>query len=40
MLHGKVIAYALRQLKTHKRYYPTHDHELAAIIFTLKIWQH
>ena len=40
MQHGKVIAYASRQLKTHERNYPTHDLELAAVIFTLKIWRH
>ena len=40
MQHGKVIAYALRQLKSHEKNYPTHDLELAAIIFALKIWRH
>jgi len=38
MQHGHVIAYASRQLKTHERNYPTHDLELAAVIFALKIW--
>ena len=38
--HGKVIAYASRQLKTHERNYPNHDLELAAVIFVLKIWRH
>ena len=37
--HGKVIAYASRQLKVHKRNYPTHDLELAAVMFALKIWR-
>ncbi|KAA3486535.1 DNA/RNA polymerases superfamily protein [Gossypium australe] len=37
---GKVIAYALRQLKLHEKNYPTHDLELAAIVFALKIWRH
>ncbi|KAG8474747.1 hypothetical protein CXB51_031285 [Gossypium anomalum] len=37
---GKVIAYASRQLKPHEKNYPTHDLELAAIIFALKIWRH
>ena len=37
MQHGKVIAYASRQLKPHEMNYPTHDLELAAIIFALKI---
>ncbi|KAA3487728.1 CCHC-type integrase [Gossypium australe] len=36
----KVIAYASRQLKPHKRNYSTHDLELATIVFTLKIWRH
>ena len=40
MQHGKVIAYASRQLKNHERNYPTHDLELAAVIFALKIWRH
>ena len=40
MQHGKVIAYASRQLKTHEQKYPTHDLELAAIVFALKIWRH
>jgi len=40
MMHGRVIAYASRQLKSHKKNYPTHDLELAAVIFTLKIWRH
>ncbi|KAG8485940.1 hypothetical protein CXB51_019280 [Gossypium anomalum] len=39
-LEGKVIAYASRQLKPHEKNYPTHDLELAAIIFALKIWRH
>ena len=40
MQHGKVIAYASRQLKTHELKYPTHNLELAAIVFALKIWRH
>ena len=40
MQHGKVIAYASRQLKPHEKNYPTHDLELAAIVFSLKIWRH
>nr|KAJ0192365.1 hypothetical protein LSAT_V11C800454700 [Lactuca sativa] len=38
MQNGKVIAYASRQLKVHERKYPTHDMELAAVVFALKIW--
>ena len=37
---GKVVAYASRQLKPHEQNYPTHDLELAAVVFALKIWQH
>ena len=37
---GKVIAYASRQLKPHEKNYPTHDLELAAIVFALKTWRH
>ena len=40
MQRGKVIAYASRQLKPHEKNYPTHDMELAAVIFALKIWRH
>ena len=40
MQHGKVIAYASRQLRPHEKNYPTHDVELAAVIFALKIWRH
>ncbi|GJT26454.1 putative reverse transcriptase domain-containing protein [Tanacetum coccineum] len=38
MQRGKVIAYASRQLKIHKRNYTTHDLELGAVVFALKIW--
>ena len=34
------MAYASRQLKKHKLNYPTHDLELAAVIFALKTWRH
>ena len=40
MQHDKVIAYASRQLKVHEKNYVTHDLELAAIVFDLKIWRH
>ncbi|GJY82422.1 retrotransposon protein, putative, ty3-gypsy subclass [Tanacetum coccineum] len=36
----KVIAYASRQLKPYEVNYPTHDLELAAVVFALKIWRH
>ncbi|KAI3728470.1 hypothetical protein L6452_17107 [Arctium lappa] len=40
MQRGKVIAYASRQLKEHEKNYPTHDLELAAVVFALKLWRH
>ncbi|XP_075088504.1 uncharacterized protein LOC142170482 [Nicotiana tabacum] len=40
MQEGKVTAYASRKLKSHELNYPTHDLELAAIVFALKIWRH
>ena len=40
MQHKRVVAYASRQLKKHELNYPTHDLELAAVIFALKIWRH
>nr|GEZ25517.1 putative reverse transcriptase domain-containing protein [Tanacetum cinerariifolium] len=40
MHHDKVVAYASRQLKLYEANYPTHDLELAAMVFALKIWRH
>ena len=40
MQRGHVIAYASRQLKPHEARYPTHDLELGAVVFALKIWRH
>lgn len=40
MQNGKVIAYASRQLKEYEKNYLTHDLELAAVVFTLKLWRH
>lgn len=37
MQQGRVVAYGSRQLKEHGENYPTHDLELAFVIF-LKIW--
>lgn len=37
MQHGRVVAYASRQLKKHEQNYPTHDLELAVMVFALKI---
>ncbi|GKB22361.1 putative reverse transcriptase domain-containing protein [Tanacetum coccineum] len=40
MQRSKVIAYASRQLKIHEKNYTTHDLELGAVVFSLKIWRH
>ncbi|WMV18644.1 hypothetical protein MTR67_012029, partial [Solanum verrucosum] len=40
MQQGKVIAYASRQLKVHEKNYLTNDLDLAAVVFSLKIWRH
>ncbi|GJW88539.1 putative reverse transcriptase domain-containing protein [Tanacetum coccineum] len=40
MQREKVISYALRQLKIHEKNYTTHDLELGAVVFALKIWRH
>ncbi|GJT43889.1 putative nucleotidyltransferase, ribonuclease H [Tanacetum coccineum] len=40
MQRGKEIAYASRQLKIHEKNYTTHDLELGAVVFALKIWRH
>ena len=40
MQSGTVVAYGSRQLKNHEQNYPTHDMELAAVVFALKIWCH
>ncbi|GKC81963.1 putative reverse transcriptase domain-containing protein, partial [Tanacetum coccineum] len=40
MQNEKVIAYASRQLKIHEKNYTTHDLELGAVVFALKIWMH
>ena len=40
MQAGRVVAYGSRQLKNHEQNYPTHDMELAAVVFALKIWRH
>nr|GEW72329.1 putative reverse transcriptase domain-containing protein [Tanacetum cinerariifolium] len=37
---GDAIAYASSQLKVHKKNYTTHDLELGAVVFALKMWRH
>ncbi|GJW46194.1 putative reverse transcriptase domain-containing protein [Tanacetum coccineum] len=39
MQNEKVIAYASRQQKIHEKNYTTHDLELGAVVFTLKMWR-
>ena len=39
MQGGKVVAYGSRKLKTHEQNYPTHDLELTAVVFALKLWR-
>ena len=40
MQAGKLIPFAFRQLKVHEKNYLTHDLELAAVVFALKLWRH
>nr|GEW70768.1 hypothetical protein [Tanacetum cinerariifolium] len=40
MQKDKVIAYASRQIKVHEKNYTTHDQELGAVVFALKMWRH
>ncbi|GJR71629.1 putative reverse transcriptase domain-containing protein [Tanacetum coccineum] len=40
MQREKVIAYASRQLKIHEKNYTTHDLELGAVVFALRMWRH
>ncbi|GJS28372.1 putative reverse transcriptase domain-containing protein [Tanacetum coccineum] len=40
MQSEKVIAYASRQLKVHKKNYTTHDLELGVVVLALKMWRH
>ena len=40
MQHGRVIAYASKQLKPHEVNYHVHDLELATVVFALRIWLH
>jgi hypothetical protein len=40
MQDRKVIAYGSRQLRPNEVNYPTHDLELAAMVYALKSWRH
>jgi hypothetical protein len=40
MQDGHVVAYASRQLRKHEAHYPTHNLELAVVVYAIKIWRH
>jgi len=40
MQNRQVVAYRSRQLRVYEKNYPTHDLELAAVVYVLKIWRH
>ena len=40
MQFERVVAYGSKQIKNHEQNYPTHDLELAVVVFALKIWRH
>ena len=40
MQSGRIVAYGSHQLKNHEQNYPTHNMELVAVVFALKIWRH
>nr|GEY48145.1 putative reverse transcriptase domain-containing protein [Tanacetum cinerariifolium] len=40
MQREKVITYASRQLNIHEENYTTHDLELGAVVFALRLWRH
>nr|GFD08874.1 putative reverse transcriptase domain-containing protein [Tanacetum cinerariifolium] len=40
MERENVIVYASRQLKKHEENYTTHDLELGAVVFVLRLWRH
>lgn len=39
MQWSRVIAYAFHQLWAHECSYPTHDLDLATMVFVLKVWR-
>jgi hypothetical protein len=40
MQYGRVIAYISRKLRRNEENYATHDLELLAIVYALKVWRH
>jgi hypothetical protein len=40
MQNNNIIAYTSCQMKVYEQNYPMHDLELAAVVFSMKIWRH
>jgi hypothetical protein len=40
MQDGQVIAYISRKLRKHEENYVTHDLDLLAIMYALRVWRH
>jgi hypothetical protein len=40
MQYGRVIAYISKKLRRHEENYATHNLELLAIVYALKVWRH
>ena len=40
MQDGRVIAYISRKFRMHEENYMTHDLELLAIVYSLRVWRH
>jgi hypothetical protein len=40
MQYGRVITYISIKLRRHEENYATHDLELLAIVYTLRVWRH
>lgn len=40
MRKDRVVSYASRKLKLYEHDYPTHDLELAVVVYALKIWRY
>lgn len=39
MQHGLVIVYVSQHLRSHEKNYPTHNWDLATVIFCIKEWR-
>jgi len=40
MQDGRVVTYISRKLRKHEENYTTHDLELLAIVYSLRVWRH